>query len=265
MSSRAATKRRPTGARSWQRAIRRPRRSCFAASGQSTCSSRIRRCGRTCGSTTTRRSRSASRWRTPGQLDALDDVEAVCELDPAVRRSGQDSLHWMRLRGPARRHPAAALGREDQCPAALADEGQAPLLVQGAVPELEAKVAQRRRQGSWLAHEAELRQPLVLDSLVGDDLDDVPRRIVEVEGTRVPRLELEHDLAGLAIRQRLGRRLEQVGEAAGRDEEGEVVERLALAGRELELSLAGAEAPVELPQLRDQLLRSLQANVDELH
>src|SRR5207247_9428617 len=107
--------------------------------------------------------------------------------------------HWMRLRGPARRHPTAALGREDQRPAALAEVRETARQVERAVPELQAEVGQRLRQRGWVTHEPELGQPLVLDPLVSDHFDDVPGRIVEVERLRVPGLEVEDDLTGLAV------------------------------------------------------------------
>lgn len=167
----------------------------------------------------------------------------------------------MRFRGPPGRHPAPAFGREDQRSAALADEREPPGLVQRPAPEVEPELEQRQREHGRLAYEAELRQPLVLDAVEGDHLDDVAGGIVEVERPRVPVVEVEDDLAGLAVRQRLGRGGEQIVEAIGRREEGEVVERLALACDELELGLAGAEPFVEVPQLRQQPLRRSQANL----
>src|SRR5439155_26074660 len=99
-----------------------------------------------------------------GRLHALDDVQAVKQLDTTARRACENRLDRMRLRRTARREPAATLGRQDQRAAALAEKCEPARLGERSIPELEREAeVQRCGQPERIADEAELRQAFRLD------------------------------------------------------------------------------------------------------
>src|SRR6266576_4140261 len=216
-----------------------------------------------------------------------DPVEAALEHDLAGRRAGEHRLDGMLLRGAAGRQPAAPARRKDQRPARLADERQPVLLLDRSLPE-----RHRQRHTQYAGHrgsvadEAELGEAeelcpregpgriALVDPAVGYELDDVARRVVEVAAQRVPVLEVEHDLPGLAVGQQPGSLadpLERRGEAVAGDQEGEVVEGLVLTRGEVELRLADPE-PGQLEPLAVERAEgfegargSVKAHVAEVH
>ena len=186
--------------------------------------------------------------------------DAVTDTRPPSSRAtnpsdgaGERDLDRMRLGGPACREPGSPGPAEDQRPRLRADEGEPPLALDGAVPDLEPeltleRLCERRR----IADEPDLGEAEQLgrregagcarlaDPAMRDQLDDAAGRVVEVDRLRVPVREVEHGLAGLRVGQELDpvtgpgeRRLE----AVARDEEREVVERQARRRSELEHGL----------------------------
>ena len=156
----------------------------------------------------------------------------------------------MRLGRPSGRKPGPAGAAEDQRSRLGADEGEPPLALDGAVPDLEPElVLERGGEGGRIADEPDLGDSEQLgrregagdarlaDAAVRDQLDDAPGRIMEVDRLRVPVREVEHRLARLGIGQELdvlARPRERRVEAVARDEEGDVVERRTCGLPELE-------------------------------
>ena len=121
----------------------------------------------------------------------------------------------MRFGGSAGRNPRSGLRGEDECPSRLAGKRQLVVLVDRAVPDVDSDARELGGRGATLADYTELREAeklsrgeatlaaAVADAAVGDQLDDVAGRFVDVARLRVPRFGLEDDLAGLRIGQQL--------------------------------------------------------------
>ena len=133
--------------------------------------------------------------------------------------------------------------------AALAHEAEQALLRDRPVPELEPERGER--VGDWRrrADEAELgkaeqlaggeRAVLVVlpEAAVGDQLGDVPGRVVEVARVRRPEVEIEDDLVAVSLREErntLAQPVQGGAKPVARSEEREVVEGLRLARPEVE-------------------------------
>src|SRR5262249_23049881 len=82
---------------------------------------------------------------------------------------------------------------------------------------------------------------VLLEPVMRDQLDDVPGRVVEVEGERVPVVEVPDVAEHLDP---VTRPRERRVEAVARHEQGEVVERLALGRLEAQCRLADANRAV---------------------
>ena len=197
----------------------------------------------------------------------------------------------MRLGRTAGGKPAAPRRGEDDRPRLLADEGEPFLGVQVAGPLLQAELAQSRGEPAPVPDQAELRDTDergwskgafasgFFDATMGDELDDVAGGVVEVARQRIPVVEVEDHLAGLAAWQELdpvADPVESAFETVARYEEREVVEGLAGACDEGQLGLAEPDPAfveplqakpvcVELVELPQQIRRSMQKNPVEPH
>jgi hypothetical protein len=129
----------------------------------------------------------------PLARQAANPVARAADERFPLRCFREHHLARMRLGGAARREPAAALPREDERPRLLAHERQPRLIGEVAVPLLEAELAvECRRQLRLVADEPELGEAedlhcrewalrvRLVDSPMGDELDDVSGRVVEV-------------------------------------------------------------------------------------
>jgi acetylornithine deacetylase/succinyl-diaminopimelate desuccinylase-like protein len=182
---------------------------------------------------------------------------------------------------PIRRQPAATRWGEDQCPALLADKGESVGLIDRSAPELETPTFERPERGRRIADDPELgeaddlaraelaRVAVLLEPVMRDQLDDVPGRIVEVDGSRIPVLEGEDVAEQLDA---LAGPPERRVEAVARDEQREVVERAApLVDLEMEPCLSDDDrlsrerqpelAAVEILQIE----RCLEGHLGEAH
>ena len=153
----------------------------------------------------------------------------------------------MRLGGSARRQPAASGRSKDERAPLLADKREPVGLIHRSVPERQPTTLESPQLIGLVADDPELGEPqeltggeaarvaVLLEAVVGDELDDVSGRIVEVDGLRIPVLELEHVTEQLDS---VPSPRERGVEAVAGNEQREVVEGIAFLDLEPEPCLA---------------------------
>ncbi len=168
----------------------------------------------------------------------------------------------MRFCGASRGEPGASGTREDQRPCLLADEPQSALLADRAAPDREGEgLRERVGKERRVSDDANLGEPEQLvrvkaprgvrrsDPPVGDQLSDAAGRVVEVDRTRIPVLEVEDLLTGVLVREdgdAFGSPAVRRVEAVARNEECVVVERAAVTGPELERGVSHRDGDIAL-------------------